>query len=40
MNCFSFNKNTYIPGSLLDSIHIDSIQEYEQLRLYQRAPEV
>ena len=40
INCFYFNKYTYIPGSLLDSIHIDSIQEYEQLRLYQRAPEV
>ena len=39
-NCFYFNKYTYIPGSLLDSIHIDSILEYEQLRLYQSAPEV
>ena len=40
INYFYFNKYTYIPGSLLDSIHIDFIQEYEQLRLYQRAPEV
>ena len=40
INCFYFNKYTYILGSLLESIYIDSIQEYEQLRLYQRAPEV